>query len=232
MKKALLILLFSFSLFSPRAVAGKQLTDSVRNELRTLSNKMLFAHNDNFIILDALVDGYVTIGGKASIVYENDIVTINDKQIPDPKKSWYVDKIRLFQSAQTNDKDKLNGDAGTTTRFYVINRKVTLAEIFDTASSFRKNVVPRLSTREEVLKQKQAKVVLVDMLAADKLIDTSADFTIRYNILGFFLNNVKVDEAVGAKFVKYINATWLVVKEKSDYLYMDKEQWIVSSNND
>jgi hypothetical protein len=232
MKKAFPILLFSISLFDTRAIAGKQLTGSVKNELRTLSNQMLSAHNDNFIILDAIVDGYVTIGGKASVIYENDIVTINDKQIPDPKKSWYVDKIRLFQSAQINDKDKIKGDAGATTRFYVIDLKVTLAEIFDTASSFRKNLAQHLPTHEEVLKQEEDKAMLVGMLAADKLIDTSTDFTIRYNILGLFLNNVKVEEAVAAKFVKYINVHWLLAKEKSDYLYVDKTQWILSSNND
>ena len=42
---------------------------------------------------------------------------------------------------------------------------------------------------------------------------------------------VTVSPLVIGRYVKYINATWLVVKEKSDCLYMDKEQWIVSSDN-
>ena len=207
--------------------AKARISDSLKHELQKISTEMFLAHNDNFIIVDALIDGYVVPGGKASIINKDSLLTINDEPIPDPRRGWYLDKIKAFYAAQQTEQDRIIG-ASTSSGFYVTILKINLADIVNRKSSFRTYTPPPQLTRAEVDKQQKDLAEFRQMLATDKLIDTTQYYIVRYNILGFFVNEQRAEEHIAEKYIRYLNAHWLTVKDKEDMMYITNTDFFIS----
>lgn len=200
--------------------------DSLRKELQAVSTKLYLEHNSNFLIVDAILDGLIKMSEhKASyqvsysngavpthieepvgemlfgyiFKYQDGKITINSKPLDDLANMVYVNKIKNFFSHENSEAP----DSFTLTNFTLKSK-----DIFEPYSYFRKG---------------QDRGV-VYMLIEDKLLDTTYDYTVIYNLEGLFINYTKVSEMSAMKYTLYINKNGFTPNSPKDQLYIDKKQ--------
>ena len=203
--KVFLITIISLNNIAP--VFGQNM-DSLKNELQKVSLTMYKNHDRNFIIVDAIIDGFMQINAKTySFSYANDVVIINNHKLDDVYNMIYVNKIKNFFSWSRE------GPGVGFSMTY--NTPITLVDIFNTSSYFRKQYNPASTETQEKYRQ------LVNMLASDKLIDTSRYYIIIYKPEGLFLNNKRLEDMFALKYLAFINKE-LGATRQSDMFMIDK----------
>ena len=190
--KALLkIFAIMITLLANKVIVYSQVSDSFKNELQKVSLTMYECHDRNFVIVDAIIDGFIKPYDRYSFSYQNGIVIINNYRLDDVTNMVYSNKIKNFFSR--NHMSTQNGFSMTN------NATISPKDIFNPSSRFRtenKPVNPAIQNKYDQI---------TNMLIADKLIDTLLIYTIKYDPQGLYISNKKVDELIGFKYVTFIN---------------------------
>jgi|GEM_PF-3032354 len=135
MRRAFLTLtvcLFVGLLCTDNSYAATGLSDSMKHELMRVSDIMYRQGDNNFIVVDAIVDGLIPLGVYYKLSYKNSTITINDNDLPANLASSYNDKALRFIIH--------NGGDGTSS-FSVRCDGAKLSDIFDPNSIMRQSWV-------------------------------------------------------------------------------------------
>lgn len=173
-------------------------------ELQAISDKMYADGDLYFILVQAYHDEMLFEGQSYDVVYKNGIVTINDQVPPAPFAQKYNDIAKAFYK----------GDAGSS--FSLKGGGLTLAEITNPESGFRKNHAEQQKRSADMTRGNIANENILNQLAKDNLVDTAAGYNIIYNHNGFMINGKKLE---GAQFRKYRD---LYVSETGHDLYIEE----------
>lgn len=211
-----------------------QNVDSLRKELQKVSLQLYKDHNRNFLIVDAILDGLIKMSpyafssttfscnGKSTsyidqpsepkqvfsyiFVYQDGAIKISDKPLNDVENMIYFNKIKFFYS---------HGNDALPHTFTLSNFFLDLKDIFDPSSSFRRGTtLPWGSCPDRTI---------INMLVEDKLLDTSTDYKVVYDIDGLFINNEMLGVMTATKYIFYINEHGFTPKSAADRLYIDKK---------
>ena len=195
MKKLSTLLTCIFILCVAKSNAATALNDSMKLELQRVSNIMYHDTDNNFIVVDAIIDGLIPLDEFYELGYKNGEVEINYAPLPTDKAVAYAKKISKFL-VRNGSKDS--------SAFSMRCDGTKLADIFDTASTFRKTWVHDIHIAMDPNLLFNTKPIL-ELLISDNVID-SANYDIVYNLHGLFINNIKLSSSKAAKYIKLINA--------------------------
>ncbi len=157
-----------------------------QQELQTISDQMYANGDIHFILVQAYHDKVLYEGQAYKLEYANGKVTINGAAPEEPYSTLYNRKLADFTKSGKDVSYRLTGDG------------LALKDILNPGSDFRK----QHSREQENLKRSggaNMQKILAEMVQ-DKLIDTSAGYTLSYNTRGLWINNNKLE---GALFSKY-----------------------------
>ncbi len=87
---AISLAFFVLALFMNKANA--QISDSLKTQLQRVSSEMCEEGNNNFIVVDAIIDGYISLRAKYSFVYKKDMILINDAPLMPSDYPRYSEK--------------------------------------------------------------------------------------------------------------------------------------------
>ena len=195
---AMKIMLFLVSLLFLNALhSHAQLSDSLKDELKKVSAELYAQKNDNFMIVDAILDNQIRLG----VHYEfrcDSIVAIDNKRLAPVLEKKYLDKLKQNQAAN-------NKSTG-----YKMAGAVTLKELFDPTSFFRLSFY----RTPDFLIQKQ----LIPLLTEDLLLDTTTSYGVYYDIGGLYINGERLSDETAAKYVRLINSLGFYARSKGDIL--------------
>src|ERR1700761_7364550 len=145
---------------SANATTG--ISDSIKTELRKVSEQLYKDGNQNFIITDAIIDGIILPGQYYKFTYRNEEIRIDDNEVPIPLRAGYLQKMKAFDAVKGSTVyNSMKSCSG-----------VTFAEIFDPNSSFRKETV--YTTANPHYKRVDSRP-LIALMVKDNIID-SADY--------------------------------------------------------
>ena len=188
-----------------------QLSDSLKNELRKVSDEMSENGNQNFLIVDALADTFIHFySGGYTFYYKHDIVIINYNPLDEPANTRYVNKIKKYLYPESPSSDN---STSMSTRL-----SITFNDVFNPSSTFRKGN----NTNSRIMKIYQDRTV-INMLVADNLLDTTKKYKVVYNESGLLINNNPLDIISAAKYMLYFNKEGFTPKEKADELIIDNK---------
>jgi hypothetical protein len=172
-------------------LAGSPAMAQNKAELQTISNKM-FAEGDlHFILVEAYNDELLFEGQSYDFVYKNGVITINEQPLPAafaPKYSMLIDKF--YKQAKGNTFSMKGGG-------------LILSEILDPASSFRTSHANAEKNRVQAMRNEITNTKMLNELANDGLVDTTAGYNISYNYKGFYVNGKKLEDNQHAKYVNF-----------------------------
>lgn len=183
--------------FMATVPAHAQLSDSLKNELRKVSNTMYSEGNNNFVIVDLIIDRQITPGAHYNFIYKDGVVIINGRKLPKQLNERYADKLKNYVAASNQ---------WSTTGLSWSSHGETLKDIFNAKSNFRK----KDSGNRDLIRDP-----LVQMLADDKLIDTLSSYSIRYNTHGLFINHKLLSKQKAWKYIKFINESGFIPLKKA-----------------
>jgi hypothetical protein len=189
--------LFLMVLLMNAVLTHAQLSDSLRNELKKVSDELYGQKNSNFMIVDAILDGQI----KSDVHYAfscDSIVIINNKHLAPALEKRYIGKLN--QMGSPNSKTTRFSREGT----------VTLKELFDSSSFFRQS----FDRNPNFLIRKQ----LIPLLTEDLLLDTTTSYTVFYDSSGLYLNNVRLKDNTAAKYIQLIQSLGYYPHSKRDNL--------------
>lgn len=209
---------FIFLLLLLPALSSYALSDSVKNKLKEVSSIMYRQRNENFVIVDAIIDGLVQLDSAYSCFYDKGDISINDKKLTGALKKKYTDKTRMMYDPNPNKSHSFSMSCSS---------GVGLNEIFNAASSFRKPL-PIFSFEKDDFQPYRPVVI---ELVKDRLVDTATKYTIRYNINGLFIDDIEVPKNKAERYKRLINTIGFAPKAAGDQLYIDREQTTYSSSN-
>ena len=191
--KLLLVAFFFLSAINSHA----QLSDSLKKELKKISALMYEQKNDNFMIVDAILDNQIRLG----VHYEfrcDSIVAIDNKRLAPVLEKKYLDKLKQNQAAN----NKTTG--------YKMAGAVTLKELFDPTSFFRLSFY----RSPDFLIQKQ----LIPLLTEGLLLDSTTSYSVYYDIGGLYINGARLSDETAAKYIQLIHSLGFYARSKGDIL--------------
>lgn len=197
-------------LFTVCPQSHAQLSDSLRSELKKVSQLMYQEGNPNYLDVDALCDGIIVPDTKYELSNANGI-TINNSPLPAWLKPAYEKKFRSFQ--------RLADSSNVMTMISTSSNGLRLKDVFNENSTFRKRKMKAPSPAAMVAANPEADkalYTLVKMLKADKLIDDEDGYDVSYHADGLFVNNVKFSKRKAAKYVAAMKKDGYVLKGKTD----------------
>jgi hypothetical protein len=184
-------------IFANASRSHGQLSDSLKNELKKVSAELYAQKNNNFMIVDAILDNQIRLG----VHYEfrcDSVVTINNKRLAPVLEKKYLDKLK--QNQAPNNK----------TTGYKMEGTATLKELFDPTSFFRMSI----DRTPDFLIQKQ----LIPLLTEDLLLDTTTSYAVYYDIGGLYINNARLSNETAAKYIQLIHSLGFYARSKGDNL--------------
>ncbi len=104
-----------------------------QEELRALSKKLFDEANQDYIIIDAIADGYLKEGEDFTVRYKRGFFSIKDKNIPPLKRQEYEQKLQNFEK-QHGERYNMWGELSST---------VNLTAIKNGTHSMFKIVIPK-----------------------------------------------------------------------------------------
>jgi hypothetical protein len=188
--------------------ATPHMSDSLRYEIRKVSNIMYNSGNLNYIDADALCDGLIQPDKWYDIDYKDGKLTIYDAPIPEKYKAQYDAKLKLFLAAHHYGPFSTKSDG------------VKLSSVFDATSTFRKRDLKVQTIATGNLKHTQFNPIdnpwgteLTNMLAADHLLDTSKDYTFTFADDALVANGVTIDAKTVARYKNQLQHLGLVTDD-------------------
>lgn len=213
----LLFVLANMLFFSTHIYAQAPFSDSIKMELNKVSLQIFVEHNRNFLIVDAILDGLIVIDSPYTFEYDNGKMSINSEPLPAAFKNKYTDKLNAFKAME---------QPGQVNTFSMYRSGITLKEIFDPSSIFRKSE-SELYKFGNMPDTKSIK----EFFSKGKMIDTAGQYTIRYNVKGLFINDKKVPDPAAKKYISFINDAGFKPEQLSDYLYITRTESSMSSKH-
>jgi hypothetical protein len=192
-----------------------QLSDSLKNELQKVSLNMYASKDRNFVIVDAIIDGFIQPNTRYNFSFKNGIVKIDNMQLYDVKNMVYANKIQNFFSRQHLG---ANNNSFSMTN----NVPLTLNDIFNPSSRFRTENKPLNPEIESKYRH------IVNIFAADKLIDTSKYYVIKYDSKGLFINGKQIDDLTALKYIGLIHDEFRNM-QSSNVFFIDKSHLLPPS---
>ena len=180
-----------------------RISDSLRQELSKVSAQLLQEKNNNFIIVDALLDNLVKLNSGYKAAYKDGMLHINDKELPAALKEKYLGKIQSVCSSGISS-------------FSMSAMSLTLKEIFDPTSNFRTPF--QLGT----MQKPDIERPLTQMLVKDGVVDTTKDYSILYCQAGLFVNNKLLPADKSLKYIRFINMSGFIPKMPTDNLKFNR----------
>lgn len=200
-----------------------QISDSIKNELQMLSLKLYHEENSVFAILDAVIDNQIMLGAPYVFCYEDSVVTIDGKKLPPELQKTYLAKLRYLDYIRSVRTGETNVRSHS---FHTFGKGLTLDDIFNENAFIRKVRLPLQTESPGHFRQ------LLPEFVESKLVDTTRPWSIRYNILGLFVNEIRVSDIDAVKYIRLINNEGFLAGTKDDMLYIDKEQTLCNRHAD
>lgn len=178
---------------------NKIATDKIitEDELRALSAKMFDSAVQNFVILDAIADGYLKDGEDFTVRYKRGFFSIQGKLLPPEKRQEYEQKLKAFKErwgAQYN----IWGEISST---------VDLIAIKNGIDPLLKSTLQRpISVKEEPKsKYQQAFDKIKDEVYKDKLVDKDSILKVKFYKNTVIVNGQSLTGNVKKKYLGIIN---------------------------
>lgn len=165
-------------------------TDTAK--LNALSQKMYDEGNRNYLLADALKDGFIKEGKSYSYAYENGHIKINAEELPEPYKTQYEQKMAAFLK-----KEHKEGQI-----FSMRGSKMRVDELGkdrykdNTASSAETEVA--VAEREDY--QQNMEKMLAEMVK-DGLVKDANNTKIKWNYRGVFADGKKLNAVAEKKYI-------------------------------
>jgi|GEM_PF-3567229 len=202
MKKLATLLVCICILFAVKSTA-QSFSDSVKRALQQVSDEMYAADDKECFIVQAITDELIQPGQKFVFIYDTGVITINGNKPAGGLRERYLIRAGHFLQMGKGCIDSCN--------MGIDEGGITLAEIFDANSKFRKRLEnSRIAMNREILRD----------MSSSKLIDT-ADYKILYNIHGLYVNNEKVPADIAGIYIAMIESEGFYPIEESDEFVME-----------
>lgn len=192
--------LFSLMLICCVAVTAYAQTPVEKQALEQAAKEMRSNGDKLFIVAHLMADGLIKEKEPYSWLSSGDTFLVNDKPIA---AAFYEKYHALAKDYSANY--LLRNYFGLSS-----NIVPTIAEILDTASSFRTST--RRSIEADTMRQrmKRCNKQILKELAADKLIQKGDHFTLLFRTYGIFLNKTEIDKTLQSKY-------WAIVKREEGF---------------
>jgi hypothetical protein len=158
--------------------------------LDSLSDIYFKMGDDQFLVIDAYKDGLVKTNGDATFKYENNILTLNGKFIPEPYNSNYLGKIKNVQSREgilPGSKTRILLGPGAAP----LTEDVFVYEPIDNIKMFSGQ--PGFYSYPAELKRFHSDSILVKTLFANNIIpQNTTSIRLRYNAEKIYVNNIEL----------------------------------------
>lgn len=171
------------------AMAGKK-PDAAT--LTAISDEMYQKGNVNYIIADALRDGLFTEQKPYSYSYQQGVLTINGKPVPEAYRKTYEEKMNRFWLTQK----------GTTHIGHsVSSNKLRLSDMTNPESTTRRNT--EIEQERIAQREKDAKLdLVVDEMVKDGLINDKNHMNLRWNKNGLHIDGRKLEGEQADKYLR------------------------------
>jgi hypothetical protein len=147
---------------------------------------MYAEHNEFFILVEALKDGYIEEGKSYSFIYDNKSITVNGNRLPEAEEQRYIKQIQEFYANGSREK--------APTSWRMESDSLSVNEVLNPRSSFRDRGPWHNTTR------KPSKTLIIEELARDRLIDTFKPFQINYTQMAVLVNGRSLSPAQEEKY--------------------------------
>jgi hypothetical protein len=188
-KSLLLAFVLPLYVFAGDVPDAKELTD--------ISNDMYAANNKNYLLADALRDGFIKSGEAFSYTYALGTLTINNKPLPEPYNTQYVERMKTL----------LERTGGVNTVFSMNSNKLSVADLTNPQGSYSNYAIAK-NKEEEARNAKcseQLDVVLGEMYA-DGLIQDLQNMHFVWKGDDLRVNGKKLKGATAEKYNARLNA--------------------------
>ena len=222
-------LFISSSVFSQ----SKQYLDSV-------SQRLLLAFNENFVLIDAYKDGLLKEGDNYSFVYKDNVLKFNGRELSGDLAAHYISRINIYTQClryPSYEYFHIEGDNFNLKKASTYFRRYTPTFTTSPKKQASQNTATIDSAIVEsydlfIAPEKPSKrmhdSILICSLYADKLIDGKSDLNIRFNTDDVLVNKKKLDDGQNGKFLtlsqKAIDATSI---SKSDFVLISFSKYEV-----
>ena len=150
--------------------------------------------NTSFLIVEAIRDSLIIPGQHYEFVYEPGKVKVNGKVVPQPLHERYLNMINSFYRKDTTP--------GVITRLSIESDGVSLKDVLDPASSFRKvPEQPKADSYSSTYKVDNTSAVMADM-GKDGLLGSGRKVHISYSSRGLFVNGSRLKSPYEAIYLK------------------------------
>ena len=159
-----------------------------KTELQAISDKMYAEGDISFILVQAYHDEVLFEGQAYKLSYKDGVVTINDEIPVAPYGQVYADRLKAFHKGKSGISHTMTGDG------------LVLANILNPESAFRKGYAKEQKANAVSAQNEMVYDKLVNELAKDALIDTTADYQVSYGRNGFYVNGSKLNVQKSKKY--------------------------------
>lgn len=153
----------------------------------SISKHLYESGNKNYIIADAVKDGFLHEGQPFSYEYDNGILKINGDALPSPYYKQYVAKMQTFLEME---------QGSTRAKFAMTGTELKLAEL---VKDNRSRKLTEDESNAETEKNHLMEEV-IDEMVADGLIKDKSHMTLNWNKVGIYADGEKLDEASEKKY--------------------------------
>lgn len=164
--------------------------------LTAISKKMYDEGNHKYILADAVKDGLLQDRKPFSYEYDNGMLKINGKEIPEKYRLEYARKMEAFL---------LKKQGNTHAKFSMYANKLSLDNMVREEGSYRKEEVKLAETNERQEKQKELDA-LVNEMAEDGLVKDKEYLKIKWNNKGLYVDGKKLEGATEKKYAEKMEA--------------------------
>lgn len=173
---ALLLPLVSFA-------GSKKDTTSVA----AISKQLYESGNKNYIVADAVKDGFLYEGQPFSYEYDNGMLNINGDVLPSPYNKQYIAKMETFLEKE---------QGSTRAKFSMTGTKLNLDEL----AKENRNRKPTEDEGNAEAERNRLMEEVIDEMVADGLIKDKAHMTLKWNKGGIYVDGEKLDGASEKKY--------------------------------
>jgi hypothetical protein len=163
----------------------------LRDSLNRVSELLFIGKQDEFIVVDALKDGYLEFDERFELGYNSGGVTINGKRLPEDVSERYLQRLRDF---------RLRDDMTPESRYSAVisGAGYSKSALLDPASDFRRHRTPAADPKK-IDNAKSGNRILNELLR-DGIVSDAANFAIRYDSTGLKVNNAMLSPAMDEKY--------------------------------
>lgn len=163
----------------------------LRDSLNRVSELLFIGKQDDFVIVDALRDGYLNFDERYELRYTSSAVEINGRPLPAPAKERYLQRLRDF---------RLRDDMTPEKRYSAVLSGDGLSKdaLLNPASDFRKRSTQVADPKK--IDNAKSSSRIVNELLRDKVISDAANFAINYDSVGLRVNQTALSPAMDEKY--------------------------------